>query len=143
MLTRGLTDGSARAEGDVGEEGRVGFRGFGGEAVPESRLASARRARQRLRRPPLCSGPSGDTPGPLRLRGSIRGEHRKATGELVTTGALRHGVEGGLELVALFPSPSHGFLVTERAAGTCGWRERAPWGRFGDRPADPLRVLDL
>ena len=36
-LTRGLTDGSARAEGDVGEEGRVGFRGFVGAAVPESR----------------------------------------------------------------------------------------------------------
>ena len=36
-------------------------------------LASARLARQRLRRPPLCSGPSGDTPGQLRLRGSIRG----------------------------------------------------------------------
>ena len=33
----GLTDGSARAEGDVGEEGRVGFRGFVGAAVPESR----------------------------------------------------------------------------------------------------------
>ena len=32
------------------------------------RLASARQARQRLRRPPLRSGPSGDTPGPLRLR---------------------------------------------------------------------------
>ena len=94
----------------------------------------------------------GGRPG---LPAPRRGEHRKATGELVTTGALRHGararledkpragVEGGLELVALFPSPSHGFLVTERAAGTCGWRERAPWGRFGDRPADPLRVLDL
>ena len=36
MLTRGLTDGSARAEGDVGAEGRVGFRGFVGAAVPES-----------------------------------------------------------------------------------------------------------
>ena len=31
----GLTDGSARAEGDVGAEGRVGFRGFVGAAVPE------------------------------------------------------------------------------------------------------------
>ena len=82
----------------------------------------------------------GGRPG---LPAPRRGEHRKATGELVTTGALRAGVEGGLELVTLFPSPSHGFLVTERAAGTCGWRERAPWGRFGDRPADPLRVLDL
>ena len=29
------------------------------------------RARQRLRRPPLCSGPSGDTPGPLRLKRPI------------------------------------------------------------------------
>ena len=34
VLTRGLTDGSARAEGDVGAEGRVGFRGFVGAAVP-------------------------------------------------------------------------------------------------------------
>ena len=34
VLTGGLTDGSASAEGDVGEEGRVGFRGFRGEAVP-------------------------------------------------------------------------------------------------------------
>ena len=34
VLTGGLTDGSARAEGDVGAEGRVGFRGFRGEAVP-------------------------------------------------------------------------------------------------------------
>ena len=31
VLTGGLTDGSASAEG---EEGRVGFRGFRGEAVP-------------------------------------------------------------------------------------------------------------
>ena len=34
VLTGGLTDGSASAEGDVGEEGRVGFRGFREEAVP-------------------------------------------------------------------------------------------------------------
>ena len=33
-LPSGLTDGSASAESDVGEEGRVGFRGFGWEAVP-------------------------------------------------------------------------------------------------------------
>ena len=34
----------------------------------KNRIAYAGRARQRLRRPPLRSGPSGDTPGLLRLR---------------------------------------------------------------------------
>ena len=72
-----------------------------------------------------------------------RAGHPRAHFDTALAPDSRTGVEGGLELVALFPSPSHGFLVTERAAGTCGWRERAPWGRFGDRPADPLRVLDL
>ena len=31
-------------------------------------MTSSVRTRQRLRRPPLRSGPSGDPPGPLRLR---------------------------------------------------------------------------
>ena len=38
----------------------------------KARIASAVQARQRLRRPPLRSGPSGDAPGPLRP--GVRGE---------------------------------------------------------------------
>ena len=127
---------------------------FANGSVPAGRLAIATMGRRCL----FVAGslpvrvPHGGRPG---LPAHRRGEHRKATGELGHHGRTstrrsrrledkpRAGVEGGLELVALFPSPSHGFLVTERAAGTCGWRERAPWGRFGDRPADSLRVLDL
>ena len=37
VLMCGLTDGSARAEGDVGEEGRIGFRGFLRQPVPRVR----------------------------------------------------------------------------------------------------------
>ena len=39
----------------------------------KARIASAHQACQRLRRPPLCSGPTGDTPGPLRLSGWLWG----------------------------------------------------------------------
>ena len=46
---------------------------YGGGCLPHHnlrrpRIASAAQARQRLRRPPLRSGPPGDPPGPLRLR---------------------------------------------------------------------------
>ena len=57
VLTCCLTDGSASAEGDVGEEGRVGFRGFVGAAVPGSR-GLGHDLRVTFRREFLCLWPA-------------------------------------------------------------------------------------